>query len=598
MTTAGWRDEIQVLRGWAVLVVVLFHSGLGVAPSGFLGVDMFFVVSGYLITGNVRRAKDAGTFRTGRFYQRRIRRLWPAAFLTLMVTTIAAALLLTPTAQVHFREQLLGSLVFSTNVVLWRQINYFHDSAAVEPLLHFWSLAVEEQYYLLLPFALAMILRRRWLSAISAATLTSLGAFLWFYPESPGAVFYLLPTRAWELGVGCAIALLPEKGRLHRLAYHAAPGAALALLALPFVKLTPTIGYWLTVPACAATAALLLAERSPGRRAAVLGWLGDRSYAIYLVHWPPVAFAYTIWLGMTPPPWIGAALIVGSIAVGATMHALIERPALRLPLSPRWWAALGAGSLLVAATATLAPHLAGMATKRVDLQPVSGLSLPACDQDGAAFDSGCRSGDHPRMLLWGDSFSQHLVPGLQATTPVAFAQASKGGCPPLPGLAPVDLQASEAVARDCIAYGNSVLAWLTRSPWIEVVVLSGSYLRYTWPGVRVLDRNGRSSPPTFAMLVDAQRALAAQIRAMGKRVILVSAPPQSAFDAGQCQERRTHHLPVAGARADCAITPATRLPGSDWLTALMTNFAATGTPVLDLDRALCRDGVCPTSTLR
>lgn len=595
MTDRAWRDDIQALRGWAVLVVVLFHSGVGIAPSGFLGVDIFFVVSGYLITGNVLRARDAGTFRIGRFYQRRIRRLWPAAFVTLLATTIAAALLLTPTAQARFWPQLTGALTFTTNVVLWRQINYFHDSAALEPLLHFWSLAIEEQYYLVLPFAVLIVPRRWWPWAVAAVTLASLAAFVWFYPLSPGAVFYLLPTRAWELGLGSIAAGMVARGRVRRWCRHGAPAAAIVLLVLPIVTLPATRGYWLTLPACVATAVVLLAARPAGTAGRPLGWLGDRSYAIYLVHWPPVAFAHAVWLGNAPPPSVATALVIASVAGGAALHALVERPALRLPLSRRWWGALIAGSAIVAATGAAAPRLAGTDRPRVDLTPVTGLPGAACDGARTGFDPACRSGPAPRMLLWGDSFSQHLVPGLQATSPVAFAQASKGGCPPLPGLAPVDLQASTTVARGCIAFGDSVLAWLERSPGVKVVVLSGSYLRYTWPGVRVLRRDGRLYAPAPALLAAAQRDLVARLRAMGKRVVLVTAPPQAGFDTGQCHERRVRGLPLAGAPRDCAITPATRLRDSDWLAALTARFERDRTPVVRLDPAFCRDGVCPTT---
>ncbi len=595
MIARGWRDDIQALRGWAVLIVVLFHSGLKIVPSGFLGVDIFFVVSGYLITGNVLRARDAGTLRLGRFYLRRIRRLWPAAFVTLMGTTVAAALLLTPTAQARFWPQLVGALTFSTNIALWRQINYFHDSAALEPLLHFWSLAVEEQYYLLLPVSVVLLPRRWWPWVVAAIAIASLAGFLWLYPLSPGAAFYLLPTRAWELGIGSLAACLPMRGRTTAVAHRAVPYAAVLLLGLPLVPAAATASYWLTLPACLASATLLLGVRAFGRWSRPLCWLGDRSYAVYLVHWPPMAFAHAIWLGNPPPSGIAILLTVGSIMVGAGLHALVERPGLRLPLSRRWWAALVVGSVIVAATGVIAPRLAGNATHRVDLQPVTGLPGAACDGSRTSFDPACRTGPAPHLLLWGDSFSQHLVPGLQATTQRAFAQASKGGCPPLAGIAPVDLQASTVIARGCIAFGDSVLAWLARTPSVKVVALSGSYLRYTWPGVRIMTRGGWLQQPDPKLLAAAQRNLIVRLHGLGKRVVLIEAPPQASFDAGQCQERRVHRLPIAGAPHDCAINPATRLRDSDWLTALTARFERDGTPIIPLEPALCRDDICPTS---
>ena len=151
------RADIQALRGVAVTAVILFHSGLGIAPSGYLGVDMFFVVSGFLISGIIMRQIGNGRFSFQDFYIRRVRRLLPAAYVVLAITLLMAILLSTASAFSHYWQQFLGTLTFSTNIVLWQQINYFNNGAAFEPLLHMWSLAVEEQYYLILPVALFVL---------------------------------------------------------------------------------------------------------------------------------------------------------------------------------------------------------------------------------------------------------------------------------------------------------------------------------------------------------------------------------------------------------------------------------------------------------
>jgi peptidoglycan/LPS O-acetylase OafA/YrhL len=203
------RSDIQALRGYAVLLVILYHTNLGLVPLGFLGVDIFFVISGYLITGIIVRGLRAGTFGFQDFYLRRVRRPFPAAFVTLALTLIGSVFLLTSSAWHNFAPQLYGALFFTTNIVLWQQINYFKSAAELEPLLHMWSLAVEEQYYLVLPVVLSVVPQRLWRATIATITLGSLGGYIWLYPHSSGAAFYLLPTRAWEIGIGAIVTFMP-----------------------------------------------------------------------------------------------------------------------------------------------------------------------------------------------------------------------------------------------------------------------------------------------------------------------------------------------------------------------------------------------------
>ena len=204
-----YRAEIDGLRGLAVLGVVLFHTGVPELSGGFVGVDIFFVISGYLITKILAAEMDAGTFSVRRFYERRIRRIFPALFCVSMVSAIAAALLLLPADLINFGKSLASAALFVSNVFFWRQAGYFDEPSALKPLLHTWSLSVEEQFYIFFPLALALLSRfgqratRVWLGLFCAI---SLALSVWAVRNAPSAAFYLGPMRAWELLLGAIVA--------------------------------------------------------------------------------------------------------------------------------------------------------------------------------------------------------------------------------------------------------------------------------------------------------------------------------------------------------------------------------------------------------
>ena len=591
------RADIQALRGFAVLAVILYHAGLPLAQNGFLGVDLFFVVSGFLIGGHVLRALEHGDFSFNTFYLRRIRRLIPAAYATVLLTVLSGAILLTADAHARFAAQALGSLGYVTNVVLWRQINYFNDQSDSEPLLHMWSLAVEEQFYLLLPLAL-WLLPRSWRGfATMIVTVTSLALYLAIYPRSPGAAFYLLPTRAWELGIGVLTAMLamrqvgePIAARLVLPALGLLAGAVLLPLPLP--------QHWLAVPVCLGTAALLLAAH-PGHRAlAPLERIGDASYSLYLVHWPLFAFAHVIWLGAEPPLVARIGLVAASLALGWLSWRFIEQPGRFAPVAARRVVILyAAATLALAALVIGTTAMVKTRPQAVDLGGVTGLDRPGCDADAARFDGRCSMGPAPDLMVWGDSFSQQLIPALVASGEGHLAQASKGQCAPLPGLAPVDRDATLPFARDCLAYNASVLDYLRQTPSIRVVVLSGNYARFEQPGTRALRADGSISAASSADLLAAQRDMAKAIRTMGKRVVIVSGPVAARFDVGQCHARGQGGLPAVSPAPDCAIPTEARARSAAWADALFTGFARGGqTPAFRLDRLLCPDqALCPTA---
>ena len=247
-----------------------------------------------------------------------------------------------------------------------------------------WSLAVEEQYYLLLPLALLALPRRMWMAAILVGTFASLAAYAWFYPRSPGATFYLLPTRAWEIGLGALGARLNDRPGAVLLARRVRSGALVALGAAPFLTPALSVAHWLALAVCLATLALVLAGQ-PGpfvhSLLRPLARVGDMSDSLYLVHWPIFAFAHVLSLGAPIPAGVIVMLIAGILVLSALLHHFVEQPCRRSRLGGWRLCALR----LRPASASPRSAMPGCDT-RADRAPArprraTGLDLPGRDPD-------------------------------------------------------------------------------------------------------------------------------------------------------------------------------------------------------------------------
>lgn len=208
MAALTYRPDIDGLRTLAVMPVILFHAGAGWMPGGFVGVDVFFVISGYLISAIILREMQAGAFSFRRFYERRLRRIIPALLVVLLVTVAVFQVVALPDQAQGAAESGIAALLSVSNFWFWRQSGYFAPAAEFMPLLHTWSLAVEEQFYLIFPVILAAIgglrLPLRWVLALG--TLAAFGVGLWLSANKPSVAYYLLPARAWELALGAVLA--------------------------------------------------------------------------------------------------------------------------------------------------------------------------------------------------------------------------------------------------------------------------------------------------------------------------------------------------------------------------------------------------------
>ena len=330
-----YRPEIDGLRALAVIPVIFYHAGYGAMSGGFVGVDVFFVISGYLITSILVREMDTGTYSISRFYARRARRLMPALMAVCLASAIAATLLMPPDALAAFGRSLLATLLFTSNILFWSETGYFAPAADFKPLLHTWSLAIEEQFYIVFPLALLLqkkLSRRHLILVMAAGWLISFILAGWASQNLPNANFYLLPSRAWELLTGSLIAVTP--GLTPKRAVMRSAGAILGVVAILvssvfYTSQLPFPGPYALLPVLG-TALIIICAVEGGVMGRLLGWrgfvlVGKMSYSLYLWHWPIFVFA-TLWFFWGGPEPNYPLLIALTFVISWVSWKYIETP--------------------------------------------------------------------------------------------------------------------------------------------------------------------------------------------------------------------------------------------------------------------------------
>ena len=618
-TLIQMRTDIQALRGLAVLMVVLYHLKIGPTAAGYLGVDIFFVISGYLITTLVAKGIERGNFRLTEFYFRRAKRLLPAAYVTILATALCAPWFLNQQELKDFALQVVGAVTFTANIFLWQQTGYFEGASDLKPLLHTWSLSLEEQYYMLLPAALLLLPRKFWLRAVIGALLFSLALCVVGGAVKPVATFYLLPTRAWELLIGSAGALLmTAPGAASRVAgSHVVrtlffPSLAVLLLlgALPIGDRHPGTGALLI---CLATLFVILRRHEGLERAVItkgLARVGDISYSLYLVHWPIIALLKNAWVGQKAdlPLTLRLAALVLSFAAAYLLYRFIEDPIRKAPISYTLSLAAKTGLVSVMLMA-IVPTVIQAPKGSVDFSEIrrTNFGLSKECEYGPVFEpkSECSSGEHPKVLVWGDSYAMHLVPGLLAQPQTGgVIQATRSICGPILNLGPQRLKNPEpgpsydrAWAERCIEFNRSVLEFVRKSRSIETVVLSSPFSQYVskdW--VHVIKSGDAVSvvAPSIENSAEALRRTVAELRAAGKKVVLIAPPPSTDFNVGACLERLLAGRITVGASKDCVIPFDAYRDKQSSVLALMHTAEKLDIPVIRLSDFLCKAESCDT----
>lgn len=329
----NYRPDIDGLRAIAVIPVILYHSGIESISGGFLGVDIFFVISGYLITNILINEKFLNTFSLVRFYNRRAKRILPPLCLMLLITSICAYILMIPSQLGDYGQSLIASLTFLANIYFWLKTNYWGQAAELTPLIHIWSLGIEEQFYILFPVILLLCNNRRQIFiALSLMGVASLGSMLFFYNQGHvSETFYLLPFRMWELIAGSLSAMLALKLTQSENApirnyLSIASFFLLAIALVVFDRNThPALLYPIPILACC-----FLVANSRGVIAKFLSfkplvYIGSISYGLYLFHQPALAFTRIYTFGNPSISDIVGCLVL-CLLLAAASYSILELP--------------------------------------------------------------------------------------------------------------------------------------------------------------------------------------------------------------------------------------------------------------------------------
>ena len=519
--TATYRADIDGLRGVAVASVVCYHLGLSWLPGGFTGVDVFFVISGYLITGILVREVASGSFSIVRFYERRIRRLLPALLVVLIATLIAGWFLFIPQHYEATGGAAAASLLFAANIWFWRTQNYFSPSGDLNPLLHLWSLGVEEQFYLFFPFLIVLGVRYapRWLPwmlgfSASASFLLCVWATQSQWAQ---AAFYLLPTRAWELLAGALLVFVPTAFLTRSRHQSVAAYVGLALLLAGFFVIKDGAGFpgWVAAIPVVGTCLLILGARNPDTfvfsilSARPMVALGLVSYSLYLWHWPIIVFARNLFLNVELS--FGQAVLAGavSVALAVLTYRYVERPFRnreQLPLKPLFLTVVPALGLCLAAAVAVQQSggmaervspLARTVAEGMDRYPKQARAcIRSRNVDVETPSDACRLGSEgsATFVLWGDSFAGSILPAVDALagrSGRAGVAILRNACPPT-----VDAAFSirtNAANSGCTDHNASALANILRTDSVDTVVVFGAWNRYLGSDRKVLsDTLGRA----------------------------------------------------------------------------------------------------------
>lgn len=526
----GYRRDIDGLRAIAILPVLLFHAGVKGFSGGYVGVDVFFVISGFLITGIIAGEVDERRFSILSFYERRARRIMPALLAVIAFVLAAAVWLYLPGDFESVPRSALAATLFVSNIRFFLETGYFQGGAETKPLLHTWSLAIEEQFYIGFPILLILLARYapRWRTGVVAViAFFSLAMSIATQTHGDGFAFYLLPPRAWELFVGALLALgaVPRIDRpIFREVMSATGLAAVATAVFTYDRHTIFPGVTALLPVIGAAAMIHCAPATQVGR--VLAWkpfvaIGLISYSLYLWHWPLIVFTeYARDAALSG--WLSLIVVAGSVAMGTLSWRYIETPFRDRTRIPRAALFKATGSAMAASCAiSLVLIAAGpwqgrfpaevsrLANARNDFSP----DRERCHDTSSAGREPCvlGAGVPPSALLWGDSHGVELAYALSEIARRynhSLVQRTLSSCAPVIGYDPVD---------------DPRCGRANRETWQAILSdkrLDTIYLAAFWTNPRYLNAD---------VLGALDRTIAALVHE-GRRVVLIGPVPPAPFD--------------------------------------------------------------------
>ena len=496
----SYRPDLDGLRSLAIVPVMLYHYGLGGLSGGFVGVDVFFVISGFLITSLLLREIEAGGFSIIEFYERRARRILPALFFMLAVTTVLAFLVFLPVDLVNYGKSLIATTVFGSNIFFWREFGYFDRAAELKPLLHTWSLSVEEQFYILFPpflWLISRLGRRRVIPILASCLCASLMLSVLAIIRWPAAGFYLPATRAWELLTGALLAAGAVPSLTNRQVRNSLSIVGILLIfgSVVFINRGMAFPGWVAAFPCLGAALIIHASLSGGAVGnRLLQWkplvaIGLVSYSLYLWHWPLLVLAkYAANRELKQPELV--AILLMTCGLSFVSWRFVERPfrGSRSAFSRHSVFQFAGMGSAVAAACGFVLILSGGFPSRLppkvlmyaqatseDLHMRSDcFNLAAADvREGRLCRIGADTNESPSFIVWGDSHASRVsVPlaEIASSEDRVGLLASVGSCPPL-----LDVQWP---VRGCGAFNDEVVKLVERQQ-IETVILAGMWANYS-----------------------------------------------------------------------------------------------------------------------
>lgn len=603
-----YRPDIDGLRAVSVIAVLLYHAFPNTVPGGFAGVDVFFVISGYLITLILARDLSHGDFRLTRFYSRRVRRIFPALILVMAAVAFLGWLVLLEAQFQLLGKHVAGGASFTSNFLLRRETGYFDLEASQKPLLHLWSLAIEEQFYLVWPLLLLAISKTR-LPLVGMLLLLSAVSFslnVSTLARDAESAFYLPFDRAWELSCGGALAAatVASPAKLGRRSQELAGWLGLLFLLASFSFLHVGLPYPGARALLPVAGTVLLLRSTPAARAnrllahPVPVFIGLISFPLYLWHWPLLSLDRMLRAGATPP-FSSAVLLVVSTILAALTYRLFERPmrfgghaaakSIALCLS---MALVGVSGVAVARGRIVAQSQS-LNSARIEAA-IRDWDFPDASLEPFAFHEGrfwrSKSGTGPirQVMYFGDSHMEQYAPRISALigrAPGAYPQAvftTLGGCPPLPYLSRVKPN------HDCDGFWDRAMEY-SRSPEVAGVVVAASWDHY----LELLEYRYTGPRNPYQDLED----MLSEFKRSGKRVYLVlKTPVGPAVDpvASLPQGLNLLHwkrnlLPGRKGMKVADIDAPPAIPTSS----LREAGERAGAEIIDPVEFLCADGLCP-----
>jgi len=628
-----FRPDIEGLRAIAIGAVLLFHAGVPWAEGGFIGVDVFFVISGFLITGLlVREWNDHGRIDLVVFYARRFRRLLPAALLAIVVTVVASWFILSELRFPSVAVDAAAASLYVSNIRFAAEsIDYLGAETAPSPLLHFWSLGVEEQFYLFWPLVVLLslrllALRRLWIVVAAMAVVSLALALVWTDIAAPWA-FFSLPTRAWQLGAGALIAIgvlrLPR--RTPPLAATALTWLGLALIGVGVLVIgtdTPYPGTAALLPVVGTALAIIGTSHTRGLPARLLAtrfprWIGRISYSLYLWHWP-ILVLVPIALGVESV-WFNLGLVLVATLIAWASTELYEAPIRHgriLSMRPSASIVVAVAASVVVAVGALALGNAVAGTRwtpgDVDEVAVRSIELPAPVRSGpvpddlvppldgaywdlpAGYADDCHldfpetdapecvygpEGAETTVFLFGDSHAQQWLPALEVLATDRdwrLRAITKSACPLVDGT--VWNGVLKRGYRECDAWRERVLELIVEEgPAVVLVAADRSYQLMDERGERIED--GHDAAWSAALTAELERL------GVDTPVVVIADTPRVGYDPAEC-------LATSAGIEDCDVAR-TRMVDDDYAQLERAAVAEAGAGIVSATDWICEQDDCP-----